>query len=60
MVELSDGGFRLARATGEDAKASCSLMRTADPVARESSEAVVAEYGADAVLTTVLVRLQQD
>ncbi len=44
------------RATGADAKASCSLMRTSDPVTRESIEAVVAEYGADAVLATILVQ----
>jgi hypothetical protein len=44
------------RAKGADAKASCNLMRTSDPVTRESIEAVVAEYGADAVLTTVLVQ----
>jgi hypothetical protein len=44
------------RATGAEAKASCNLMRTSDPVTRESIEAVVAEYGADAVLTTVLVQ----
>jgi hypothetical protein len=44
------------RSTGVDAKASCSLMNTSDPLTRESIEAVVAEYGADAVLTTVLVQ----
>lgn len=44
------------RSAGVDAKASCSLMNTADPLTRESIEAVVAEYGADAVLTTVLVQ----
>lgn len=44
------------RSTGVDAKASCSLMNTEEPLTRESIEAVVAEYGADAVLTTVLVQ----
>jgi len=44
------------RTTGADAKASCSLMDTEDPLTRESIEAVVAKYDADAVLTTVLVQ----
>jgi len=44
------------RATGADAKASCNLMNTSDPLTRESIEAVVKDYGADAVLATVLVK----
>lgn len=48
------------RSAGADAKASCNLMNTADPLTRESIEAVVAKYGADAVLTTVLVHAAMD
>jgi hypothetical protein len=44
------------RYTGVEAKASCNLMDTSEPLIRENIEAVVAEYGADAVLTTVLVQ----
>lgn len=47
------------RATGADAKSSCFLMKTTDPLTVESIEAAVAEYGADAVLTTVLVQADQ-
>jgi len=44
------------RSTGADAKASCFLMDLDAPVTRESVMAAVDEYGADAVLTTVLVQ----
>jgi len=44
------------RNTGADAKASCYLMDINAPVTRESVMAAVAEYEADAVLTTVLVQ----
>ena len=44
------------RNTGADAKASCYLMELDAPVTVESVDAAVAEYGADAVLTTVLVQ----
>jgi hypothetical protein len=44
------------RSTGADAKASCFLMDITAPVTFESVGAAVDEYGADAVLTTVLVQ----
>jgi hypothetical protein len=44
------------RATGAEAKASCNLMNTSDPLTLESIHEVVVEYGADAVLTTMLVQ----
>jgi hypothetical protein len=44
------------RNTGADAKASCFLMDITAPVTFESVGAAVDEYGADAVLTTVLVQ----
>ena len=43
------------RATGAEAKTSCSLMDTGKDLNRATIEPVVADYGADAVLTTVLV-----
>jgi hypothetical protein len=44
------------RAIGVEAKASCMLMKTSEPLTRESIEAAVNEYGADAVLTTMLMQ----
>ena len=44
------------RATGAEAKASCYLMNTSEDLTLESIHAVVVEYGADAVLTTMLVQ----
>jgi hypothetical protein len=44
------------RATGAEAKASCNLMNTSEDLTLESIHAVVVEYGADAVLTTMLVQ----
>jgi hypothetical protein len=48
------------RATGTEAKSSCMLMKTSEDLTRESIVAVVKEYGADAVLTTVLVQSDQE
>ncbi|MCP4090803.1 MAG: hypothetical protein GY746_13590 [Gammaproteobacteria bacterium] len=44
------------RATGADATASCNLMNTSENLTAENIHAVVLEYGADAVLTTILVQ----
>ena len=46
------------RYTGVEAKASCNLMDPSAELTRESVEAAVAEFGADAVLATVLVHSQ--
>ena len=47
------------RATGTDAKASCILMKTSEPITEESVEQAINEYQADAVLATVLVHSEQ-
>jgi hypothetical protein len=44
------------RYAGASATTSCSLMSTKDDLSRETIEPAVAEYKADAVLTTVLVQ----
>lgn len=44
------------RYAGASATTSCSLMSTKDDLTRETIEPAVAEYNADAVLTTVLVQ----
>jgi hypothetical protein len=44
------------RATGADAKSSCMLMNTSEDLTLESIHAAVVEYGADSVLTTMLVQ----
>jgi hypothetical protein len=43
------------RTAKTEAQASCNLMKTSDELTRESIEKIVEEYGADAVLVTVLV-----
>lgn len=43
------------RTASTEAQASCNLMKTSEELTRESIEEIVAEYGADAVLVTVLV-----
>jgi hypothetical protein len=48
------------RYTGIDAKSSCMLMSTSEPLNEEHVDAAIAEYGADAVLATVLVQSDQD
>ena len=47
------------RDLGTAAKSSCILMKSSEPLTEASVEAAVAEYGADAVLATVLVHSQQ-
>jgi len=44
------------RSAAVNAKASCYMMPTTEPLTRESIERLVAEYDADAVLTTSLVQ----
>ncbi len=43
------------RYVGAEAQESCNLMRTTDPLTVDGIEAAVREFGADAVLATVLV-----
>jgi len=46
------------RTSGTQAKSSCSLVKVSEPISVESIDAAVAEYGADAVLATILVDSQ--
>ena len=48
------------RATGTDAKASCVLMKTSEPITEASVEQAIDDFSADAVLATVLVHAEQE